>query len=147
MKNIKVTEIKFMQRLIPQVESRLSPFCSGDDIRAEDLPDEVNKNILEAFKKGRSIVPVKITIQVDITGFNIADDVADEVLAVARRALKAVEYNSESDRGAINYNYGLLTGSKPYMLSMKVGPLSVIEALTSGYPYNVKVIGFLTREK
>ena len=145
MKNIKVTEIKFMQRLIPQVESRLSPFCSGDDIRAEDLPDEVNKNILEAFKKGRSIVPVKITIQVDITGFNIADDVADEVLAVARRTLKSVEYVNEADRGAINSD--LLTSNRPYVFPMKVSPLSVIEALTSGYPYNVKVIGFLTREK
>ena len=145
MKNIKVTEIKFMQRLIPQVESRFSPFCSGDDIRAEDLPDEVNKNIWEELKKGRSVIPVKITIQVDITGMNIADDVADAVMAVARRTLKSVEYVNEADRGAINYNYCLLTSSKPYVFSMKVSPLSVIEALTSGYPYNVNVIGFLTR--
>ena len=76
---------------------------------------------------------------------NIADDVADEVLAVARRTLKSVEYTNEADRGAINYNYGLLTGSKPYMFTMKVSPLSVIEALTSGYPYSVCVIGFLIR--
>ena len=145
MKNIKVTEIKFMQRLIPQVESRFSPFCSSDDIRAEDLPDEVNKNIFGELKKGHSIVPVKVTIQVDINGMNIADDVADEVMAVARRTLKSIEYTSEADRGAINYSYGLLTGYKPYMFSMKVSPLSVIEALTSGYPYNVRVIGFLTR--
>ena len=144
-KNIKVTEIKFSNRLIPQVESRFSPFCSGDDIRAEDLPNEVNKHIWEELKKGRSIVPVKITIQVNTTGMNIADDVADEVLAVARRTLKSVEYTNEADRGAINYNYGLLTGSKPYMFTMKVSPLSVIEALTSGYPYSVCVIGFLIR--
>ena len=145
MKNIKVTEIKFMQRLIPQVENRLSPFCSGNDIRAEDLPDEVNKNIWEELKKGRSIVPVEITIQVNITGMNVADDVADDVLVMARRTLRSVEYVNEADRGAINYNYGLLTGGKPYMFTMKVSPLSVIEALTSGYPYNVRVIGFLTR--
>lgn len=143
MKNIKVTEIKFLRGLIPQVESRLSPFCSGDDIRAEDLPDEVNKNIWEELKKGRSVIPVKITIQINITGMNIADDVADEVVAVARRTLKSVEYVNEADRGAINS--GRLTGSKPYIFSMKVNPLSVIEALTSGYPYNVRVIGFLTR--
>ena len=143
MKNIKVTEIKFMQSLLARTESRFVPFCSGDDIRAEDLPDEVNKHIWEELKKGRSIVPVKITIQVNTTGMNIAYDVTDEVLAVARRALKSVEYVNEADRGAINYS--LLAGSKPYMLSMKVSPLSVIEALTSGYPYNVRVIGFLTR--
>lgn len=145
--NIKVTEIKFMQSLLARTESRFVPFCSSDDIRAEDLPDEVNKNIWEELKKGRSIVPIKITVQVDITGMNITDDVADEVIAVARRALKSVEYVNEADRGAINYNYGLLTGSKPYVFSMKVSPLSVIEALTSGYPYNVKIVGFLTREK
>lgn len=145
MNNIKVTEVKFMQSLLPRTESRFSPFCSGDDIRAEDLPDEVNKHIWEELKKGRSIVPVKVTIQVDINGMNIADDVADEVMAVARRTLKSIEYTSEADRGAINYSYGLLTGYKPYMFSMKVNPLSVIEALTSGYPYNVRVIGFLTR--
>ena len=143
MKNIKVTEIKFMPSLLARTESRFVPFCSVDDIRAEDLPDEVNKHIWEAIMKGRSIVPVKITIQVNTTGMNIADDVADEVLAVARRALKSVEYVNEADRGAINS--GRLTGSKPYMFSMKVNPLSVIEALTSGYPYNVRVIGFLTR--
>lgn len=145
MKNIKVTEVKFMQSLLPRTENRFTPFCSSQDIRAEEIPDEVNKNIWEELKKGRRIVPVKITIQVDITGMNIADDVADEVMAVARRTLKSIEYTSEADRGAINYNYGLLTGGKPYMFSMKVSPLSVIEALTSGYPYNVSVIGFLTR--
>ena len=134
MNNIKVIEIKFMQ-----------PFCSGDDIRAEDLPDEVNKHIWEELKKGRSIVPVKIIIQVNTTSMNIADDVADEVLAVARRTLKSVEYVNEADRGAINYNYGLLTSNKPYVFALKENPLSVIEALTSGYPYNVKVIGFITR--
>lgn len=147
MNNIKVTEIKFLQRLIPQVESRFSPFCSGDDIRAEDLPDEVNKNIWEELKKGHSIVPIKITVQVSITDRNITDDVADEVLAVARRTLKSIEYVNKEDRGAINYNYGLLTGGKPYVFSMKVSPLSVIEALTSGYPYHVRVIGFLTRAR
>lgn len=145
MKNIKVTEIKFMQNLLPRTEDRYEPFCSSQDIRAVDLPDEVNKNIWEELKKGRSVIPVKITIQVNTTGMNIADDVADEVLAVARRTLKSVEYTNEADRGAINYNYGLLTGSKPYMFTMKVSPLSVIEALTSGYPYSVCVIGFLTR--
>ena len=145
MKNIKVTEIKFMQNLLPRTEDRYEPFCSSQDIRAVDLPDEVNKNIWEELKKGRSVIPVKITIQVNTTGMNIADDVADEVLAVARRTLKSVEYTNEADRGAINYNYGLLTGSKPYMFTMKVNPLSVIEALTSGYPYSVCVIGFLTR--
>ena len=76
---------------------------------------------------------------------NIADDVADEVLAVARRTLKSIEYANEADLGAINYKFGLLTDSKPYMLPVRVSPLSVIEALTSGYPYNVRVIGFLTR--
>ena len=145
MNNIKVTEIKFMQSLLARTESRFVPFCSSDDIRAEDLPDEVNKNIWEELKKGHSIVPIKITIQVNITGMNIADDVTDEVLAVARRTLKSIEYVNKADRGAINYNYGLLTGGKPYVFSMKVSPLSVIEALTSGYPYNVRVIGFLTR--
>lgn len=145
MNNIKVTEVKFMQSLLPRTENRYEPFCSSQDIRAEDLPDEVNKNIFEELKKGHSIVPVKVTIQVDINGMNIADDVADEVMAVARRTLKSIEYTSEADRGAINYSYGLLTGYKPYMFSMKVSPLSVIEALTSGYPYNVRVIGFLTR--
>ena len=143
--NIKVVEIKFMNHLIPRTECRYEPFCSSQDIRAAELPDEVNKNIWEELKKGHSIVPIKITIQVNITGMNIVDDVADEVLAVARRTLKSVEFTNKADRGAINYNYGLLTGSKPYMLTMKVSPLSVIEALTSGYPYNVRVIGFLTR--
>ena len=143
--NIKVVGIEFMNRLLPRTENRFIPFCSSQDIRAEDLPDEVNKHIWEELKKGRSIVPVKITIRVDITGMNIADDVADEVLSVARRTLKSVEYVNEADRGAINYNYGLLTGSKPYMFSTKVSPLSVIEALTSGRPYSVYVIGFLTR--
>ena len=142
MNNIKVTEMKFMDRLLPQ-ENRFLPFCSSQDIRAEDLPDEVNKNIWEELKKGHSIVPVKIAIQVNITGMNIADDIADEVLAVARRALKSVEFMNEADRGAINS--GDLLGNKPYVFSMKVSPLSVIEAFTSGYPYNVKVIGFLTR--
>ena len=142
MNNIKVTEMKFMDRLLPQ-ENRFLPFCSSQDIRAEDLPDEVNKNIWEELKKGHSIVPVKIAIQVNITGMNIADDIADEVLAVARRALKSVEFMNEADRGAINS--GDLLGNKPYVFSMKVSPLSVIEAFTSGDPYNVKVIGFLTR--
>lgn len=142
MNNIKVTEVKFMNRLLPQ-ENRFLPFCSSQDIRAEDLPDEVNKNIWEELKKGHSIVPVKIAIQVDITGMNIGDDIADEVLAVARRTIKSIENLSETDRGAINS--GDLLGNKPYVFSMKVSPLSVIEALTSGYPYNVKVIGFLTR--
>ena len=143
MKNIKVTEMKFMQRLI-QTEKRFSPFYSSQDIRAEDLPDEVNKNIWEELKKGHSIVPVRITMQVNITGMNtITDDIADEVLAVARRTIKSIEYLNETDRGAINS--GCLTGNKPYVFSMKVSPLSVIEALTSGYPYNVRVIGFLTR--
>ena len=142
MNNIKVTEVKFMNRLLPQ-ENRFLPFCSSQDIRAEDLPDEVNKNIWEELKKGHSIVPVKIAIQVDITGMNIGDDIADEVLVVARRTIKSIEYLSETDRGAINS--GDLLGNKPYVFSVKVSPLSVIEALTSGYPYNVKVIGFLTR--
>ena len=73
---------------------------------------------------------------------NIADD-ADEVLAVARRALKSVEYMNVTDRGAINSGWPL--DSKPYVFTKKVSPLSVIEAITSGYPYNVRVIGFLTR--
>ena len=142
MNNINVTEIKFMNKLIARTESRFVPFMSSDDIRAEDLPDEVNKNIWEELKKGNSIVPVKITIQVVNTTGGM--DISDEVLAVARRTLKAIEYvNKETDHGAINY--GPLTGRKPYVFSMKVSPLSVIEALSTGYPYNVKVIGFLTR--
>ena len=145
MNNIKVTEIRFTQRLLPRTENRFVPFCSSDDIRAEDLPDEVNKNIWEELKKGRNIVPVKITIQVNTTGMNIADDVADEVMAAARRSLKSIEYLNESDRGAINA--GWFTGNKPYVFPVKASPLSVIEALTSGHSYNVKIIGFLTREK
>ena len=143
MNNINVTEIKFMNKLIARTESRFVPFMSSDDIRSEDLPDQINKNIWEELKKGNSIVPVKITIQVVNTTGGM--DISDEVLAVARRTLKAIEYVNKADRGAINYNYGLLTGRKPYVFSMKVSPLSVIEALSTGYPYNVKVIGFLTR--
>lgn len=74
---------------------------------------------------------------------DITDDVADEVLAVSRRALKSIEYLNKTDRGAIYCRWP--TGDKPYVFTVKVSPLSVIEALTSGYPYNVKVIGFLTR--
>ena len=143
MNNIKVTEMKFLQRLMPRTESRFSPFYPMQGICAEDLPDAVNKNIWEEFKKGHSIVPIRITIQVNITNLNIADDVADEVLAVARRAMKSVEFMNEADRGAINS--GDLLGNKPYVVSVRVCPLSVFEALTSGYPYNVRVIGFLTR--
>lgn len=142
MKNIKVTEMKFMQRLL-QTEKRFSPFYSSQGICADDLPDSVNKNIWEELKKGRNIVPVMITIQVNITGMHISDDVADEVLAVARRTIKSIEYLNETDRGAINS--GDLLGNKPYVFTIKVSPLSVIEAITSGYPYNVRVIGFLTR--
>lgn len=142
MKNIKVTEMKFMQRLL-QTEKRFSPFYSSQGICADDLPDSVNKNIWEELKKGRNIVPVMITIQVNITSFSIAEDIADEVLAVARRTIKSIEYLNETDRGAINS--GDLLGNKPYVFTVKVSPLSVIEALTSGYPYNVRVIGFLTR--
>ena len=142
MKNIKVTKIEFMQSLLPRTENRFVPFFSHD-ICAEDLPEEVNKNIWEELKKGRNIIPVMITVRVDITGMNIADDVAYEVVEAARRSLKSVEYLGESDRGAINA--GWFTGNKPYMFPMKVSPLNIIEALTSGCPYNVRVIGFLTR--
>lgn len=143
MNNIKVTKIELMQRLLPRAENRFSPVYPTRDICADDLPDEVNKNIWEEINKGRSIIPVMFTIQVDVTGMGIADDVADEVMAVARRTLKSIEYSSEADRGAI-YS-GRLTGNKPYVFAVKVSPLSVIEALTSGYPYHVRVIGFLTR--
>lgn len=145
MNNIKVTAIKFMSQLLPRTENRFSPFESSQDVRADDLPDWVNKNIWEEFKKGRLVIPVMMTIQVDITRINIADDVADEVLAVARRALKLVEYMNVTDRGVINSGWPL--DIKPYVFTKKVNPLSVIEALTSGYPYNVNVIGFLTRAK
>lgn len=140
--NIKVTEVKFMNKLLPQ-ENQFLPFCSSQDVRAEDLPDEVNKKIWREIKKGHDIVPVRFTIQIDINSANIADDVADEVLAVARRALKSIEYLNKTDRGAINS--GDPIGDKPFVFTMKVNPLSVIEALTSGYPYNVRVTGFLTR--
>lgn len=143
MNNIEVTKIEFLGHLLPRVDCSFTPFCSTPDVRTDDLPVEINHRIWEELKRGRDVIPVKMTINVNITGMNIADDVADEVMAVARRTLKSVEYVSEADRGAINS--GLLTGNKPYMFAVKVSPLSVIEALTSGYPYHVRVIGFLTR--
>ena len=143
MKNIKVTNIEFLGYLLPNVDSPFSPFCSTPDVSSNELPSEINKKIWEELKRGRDVIPVKMTINVNITGMNIADDVADEVLAVARRTLKSVEYLNEADRGAIHYGWPI--GDKPYVFTVKVSPLSVIEAITSGYPYNVKVIGFLTR--
>lgn len=142
MNNIKVTKIEFLGYLIPRSECRYSPFCSTPDVCAEDLPSEINQKIWEEFKKGRDVIPVKMTLKVTLSK-DITNDVADKVLVVARRALKSVEYINESDRGAINS--GWLTGNNPYVFSIKVSPLSVIEALTSGCPYNVRVIGFLTR--
>ena len=142
MNNIKVTEIEFRLSLLPRTENRFVPFFSHD-ICAEDLPEEINKNIWEELKRGRDVIPVKMTINVNITGMNIADDIADEVMEVARRALKSVVYLNEADRGTINS--GLLTGDEPFVLDVKANPLSVIEAITSGCSYNVKVIGFLIR--
>ena len=146
MNNIKVTNIEFLGCLLPNSGCSVTPFCSTSYVCSDDLPDEVNKNIWEEINKGRSVIPVMLTVQVSITDRNITDDVADEVMSVARRALKSVEYVNEADRGAISA-CRLAGNDKPFISVVKVSPLSVIEALTSGYPYHVRVIGFLTREK
>ena len=145
MNNIKVTKIEFLGYLLPRVDSPFSPFCSTPDVSSNELPGEINKKIWEELKRGRDVIPVKMTINVNITGMNIADDVADEVMVVARRTLKSVEYASGADRGAVTPDSPWY--KKPYVFAVKVSPLSVINALTSGYPYNVNIIGFLTREK
>lgn len=142
--NIKVMEIKFMNHLIPHTECRYEPFYSSNDIRAVDLPDCVNNKIWEEFKRGRDVVPVKITIQVTLTN-EYTNDITGKIMMVARHALKTVEYISESDRGAVNPDsqwYG-----SPYMFAMKVDPCSVLHAVAHGHPYSVCVIGFITRAK
>lgn len=146
MNNVKVTKIEFLGGLLPRSECRYSPFCSTQDVCADDLPSEMNQKIWEELNKGRDVVPVKMTINVNITGMNIADDVADEVMAAARRTLKSVEYLSGADRGAVTPDSPWYK-KQPYVFAVKASPLSVIEALTTGHSYNVKIIGFLTREK
>lgn len=145
MNNIKVTKIEYIGNLLPRIEYKYAPFCSVQDVCADDLPSEINQKIWEEFKKDHVVVPVKMTINVSLNGTNITDDVGDEVMAVARRALKAIEYINVSDRGAVNYDSPLY--KTPYVFAVKVNPLSVIEALMSGCSYNIKVIGFLTRVK
>lgn len=145
MYNIKVTNIEFLGYLLPNVDRPFSPFCSTPDVSSNELPGEINKKIWEELKRGRDVIPVKMTVNVSITDRNIADDVADEVMSVARRTLKSIEYISGADRGAVTSDSPWY--KKPYVFAVKVSPLSVIEALTSGHPYNVKIIGFLTREK
>ena len=140
--NIEVVEIKFMDRLLPRTEYRYEPFCSSQDIRAVDLPDCVNNKIWCELKNGRDVVPVKMTIRVTLTN-EYTNNITDKIMMVARRTLKAVEYISETDRGAINPDSQWY--KSPYVFAMKVDPCSVLHAVTRGYPYSVCVIGFLTR--
>ena len=142
MNNIKVTEIKFINKLIPHIEDRYEPFYSSNDIRGVDLPDCVNNKIWWEFKKGRDVVPVKMTIQVTLTNED-TNDITGKIMTAARRALKAVEYISESDRGAVNP--GSQWYESPYVFAVKVDPCNVLHAVTRGHPYSVCVIGFLTR--
>ena len=141
--NIKVVEIKFMNHLIPHTECRYEPFYSTD-IKAADLPDCVNNKIWEEFKRDRDVVPVRVTIQVTFTNVH-TNDITDKIMTVARQALKAVEYISESDRGAVNPD-SQLYGS-PYVFAMKVDPCRVLNTVAHGYPYSVCIIGFITRAK
>lgn len=142
MNNVKVTRIEFLCGLLPRIECGYAPFCSTPDVCPDDLPSEVNKDILEAFKKGLDVVPVKVTINVSMPKEN-TENLADEVMSAARRALKSVEYINGTDRGAVNPDsHGV---KKPYMFTVKEDPCRIIYAITCGHSFSVKVIGFLTR--
>ena len=142
MNNVKVTRIEFLCGLLPRMECGYAPFCSTPDVCPDDLPFEVNKDILEAFKKGLDVVPVKVTINVSMPKEN-TENLADEVMSAARRALKSVEYINGTDRGAVNPDSQGV--KKPYMFAVKADPCRIIYAITCGHSCSVKVIGFLTR--
>ena len=144
MNNIKVTKVEFLSRLLPTNGCSSETFYSIPDVCADDLPYGVNQKILESFKKGYDVVPVRVTLMVTLPK-ETENDITEEVIEVARRVLKSVEYLNEADRGMINPDSQLY--KKPYMYTVKLDPCSVLYAITCGHSFSVKVIGFLTRAK
>lgn len=143
MKNIIVSEIEFMDPLYPLVDDRNRPFIGTSLVSPYSLPHEVIVMIRNEMIKGRSVVPVKITIKV--MSLEGVKNITEEISTLVRRTLKAIEYVHSEDRGAIGSRdawFGDL-----YIHRVLENPCTLLKAISNGQPVELAVVGFLTRVK
>ena len=143
MKGIIVREIEFKDPLTPLNEDDKMPFTTTSLVSAQDLPCGIIDMIRKEFDNDRMVIPVKITIEVG--ALDGSKNVTDEVMKLARRTLKAVEFTDKNDRGAIG-SCGKWCEA-PYMMRIPKDPCEVLRRVMYGWSTDIEVIGFLTRAK
>lgn len=143
MKVMIVKGVEFKDPLTPLNEDGKVPFVTTSLVSAQDLPFGIIDMIRKEFDKNKMVIPVKITIEVGC--FDGGKNVTDEVMKLARRTLKAVEYTHDNDRGSIG-SCGKLCEA-PYMMRLPKDPCEVLRNVMYRWPVDVTVIGFLTRAK
>lgn len=143
MKGIIVREIEFNDPLTPLNEDGKVPFTTTSLVSALDLPCGIIDIIRKEFDNDRMVIPVKITIEVG--ALDGSKNVTDEVMKLARRTLKAVEFTDKNDRGAIG-SCGEWCEA-PYMMRLPKDPCEVLRNVMYRWSVDVTVIGFLTRVK